>query len=99
MTRLRRERSRSYLGRSVRLRSLDQESLTEVLWETAREPQNPKVGETAPLEVISRVHRTEVSRVHSSSLENEGMNMNELRGSNEQLRPLYRLSSFRYGSQ
>jgi hypothetical protein len=25
--------------------------------------------------------------------------MNELRGSNEQLRPLYRLSSFRYGSQ
>jgi hypothetical protein len=27
------------------------------------------------------------------------MNMNELRGSNEQLRPLYRLSSFRHGSQ
>ena len=99
MTRLRRERSRSYLGRSVRLRSLDQERLTEVSWETAREPQNPKVGETAPLEVISRVHRTEVSRVHSSSLESEGTNMNELRGSNEQLRPLYRLSSFRYGSQ
>lgn len=86
MTRLRRERSRSYLGRSARLRSLDQGSLTEVSRETARKPQNPKVSETAPLEVISRVDRAEVSRVHSSSLENEGTNMNDLRRSDEQLR-------------
>ncbi len=97
MTRLRRERSRSYLGRSVRLRSVNQGSLIEVSRETAREPQNPKVDETAPLEVISRVNRTEVSRVHSSSFENEGTNMNDLRRSDEQLRPIDEPGRGRYG--
>jgi hypothetical protein len=48
MTRLRRERSRSYLGRSARLRSLDQGSLTEVSRETdTAHPPSPTATQTA----------------------------------------------------
>jgi hypothetical protein len=56
MARLRRERSHSYLGRSVRQAVwVGDGSLTEVLLETAREPQNPKVTQTALLGAISGV--------------------------------------------
>ena len=87
MTRLRRERSRSYLGRSVRPAVCDgYGSLTEVLLETAREPQNPKASKDSAPGSNFRGQRTEVSRVHSSSAKDEGTNMNELRRSDEQLK-------------
>jgi hypothetical protein len=86
MTRLRRERSPSYLGRSVRQAvCVGYGSLTEVLLETAREPQNPKASKDSAPGSNFRGERTEVSRVHSSSAKDEGTNMNELRRSDEQL--------------
>jgi hypothetical protein len=63
-------------------------SLIEVSRETAREPQNPKENQTARLRATSSVHRTEVSRGHSSPLKGEGLNMNEIRRSHEQLKPI-----------